>query len=102
MSDDPVTIRLLDREFRVACSKEERAGLVAAGDYLGQRMQELRDKAGSPGFDRIVVLAALAICNDYLRLENTHQQGHEQLGSTIEALTQKLEQALASETKGSG
>lgn len=95
MSDDPVKIRLLDREFLVACSEDERAGLMAAADLLDQRMRELRNGSGNPGFDRIAVLVALRIAHDHINLKAVQQQRQEDIDASIVQLTRKLEQALA-------
>lgn len=94
MSTEPVNVRLLDREFLVACSEDERAGLIAAADLLDKRMRELRGKAGSPGFDRIAVLVALSITHEYLGLKAQLRSRDERLESNIQALTNSLEQAL--------
>ncbi len=94
MASEPVNVRLLDREFLVACSEDERAGLIAAADLLDKRMRELRNNAGNPGFDRIAVLVALSVAHEYLNLKAERTTREEKLGSSIESLTRKLEQAL--------
>ena len=94
MASEPVKVHLLDREFLVACSGGERAGLIAAADLLDKRMRALRDNAGNPGFDRIAVLVALSITHEYLSLKSEQTTREEKLGSSIESLTRKLEQAL--------
>ena len=95
MASEPVNVRLLDREFLVACSEDERAGLIAAADLLDKRMRELRNNAGNPGFDRIAVLVALSITHEYLGLQAERSTREEKLGSSIDSLTRKLEQALS-------
>ncbi len=94
MANEPVTVRLLDREFLVACSDDERAGLIAAADLLDKRMRELRNSAGNPSFDRIAVLVALSITHEFLELKNQHSTREQALGASIDALTRKLESAL--------
>ena len=39
---EPVTVRILDREYTVGVSDEERAGLASAARMLDARMRELR------------------------------------------------------------
>lgn len=96
MPNDPVKVHLLDREFLVACSDDERAGLVAAADLMDQRMRELRNQTGNPGFDRLAVLVALNITHEYLGLMATSEEHQQQLGGRLDALTHKLQQALDS------
>ena len=48
---NPVAVRILDREYLIACTPEERAGLVAAAAYLDGKLRELREshRGGSMG-----------------------------------------------------
>ena len=55
-ASEPVSLRLLDREFHIACAPDERPGLVAAAQFLDGKMRELKANARAPGFDRIAVL----------------------------------------------
>ena len=46
MSEDRVSrvsVRLLDREYQVACPSEERADLLDSAEYLDAQMREVRD-----------------------------------------------------------
>lgn len=94
MASEPVKVRLLDREFLVACSEDERPGLIAAADLLDSRMRDLRNSAGNPGFDRIAVLVALSIAHEYLSQQSESERREKQLGTRLDSLTQRLESAL--------
>jgi cell division protein ZapA len=91
---DPITIRLNDREFLVACEPEERPGLLAAASYLDSKMQEFRSNARSPGFDRLAVLTALSIAHELLETRQTQESQQRMLGDGIDSLRRKLESAL--------
>lgn len=94
MANDPVSIRLLDREFLVACSDQERPGLLAAARLLDERMRELRAASTGPGFDRVAVLVALEIANEFLTLKqqnDSHQRGVE---TELAALRRSIESNL--------
>jgi cell division protein ZapA len=73
----PVTIRILDREYTVGVSDAERASLTAAARLLDMRMRELRgtNKMVSP--DRIAVLTALNLAHELqqLRDDSGHHDG---------------------------
>jgi cell division protein ZapA len=56
----------LDRSFRIACSDEERDGLLRAVEYLDARMREVHDGGKIIGFERVAVLAALNIAHELL------------------------------------
>ena len=61
---DPVAVRILDREYLVGCTPEEREGLMSAATLLDSRMRELRSSNRMAGIDRIAVLAALNLAFD--------------------------------------
>ena len=44
MSDDRevLTVRILDKDYRISCPPEERESLVAAAGELNQRMRDMR------------------------------------------------------------
>ena len=60
-------IKILGREYKVACKESERAELLDAVAFLDQRMQEIRDGGKITGADRIAVMAALNLANELLR-----------------------------------
>lgn len=95
---DPVSVHLLDREFLVACSEEERPGLVAAGALLDSRMRELKQNVGTPGFDRLAVLVALSVTHEFLTLQRRCEAQDQVLGTSIEQLRRKLETSLGNDS----
>jgi cell division protein ZapA len=68
--NEPVTIRILDREYTVGVSEAERASLTAAARLLDARMRELRgtNKMVSP--DRLAVLTALNLAHELQQLRD--------------------------------
>ncbi len=91
----PVAVTILDREFHVACSSEERAGLLAAARYLDTKMREMRSAARSAGLDRIAILAALNICHELLNARERETTDSKQLAENLQAINAKLERAFA-------
>ena len=96
MSDETVTVsvKLLDREFLVGCSPDEREGLLAAVELLSRKMRDIRHASRSPGYDRIVVLAALDITHELLVLQRSQKTLSSSAGEQIALLRRKLEDAL--------
>ncbi|GAB2564427.1 cell division protein ZapA [Dyella jejuensis] len=98
-TNEPVALRLIDREFLIACPPEERDGLLEAASFLDRKMRELRAHAKTPGFDRLAVLAAISITHEYLRLQkhsgnsdnNTAEPG---IADGLATLRRKLEAAM--------
>ena len=62
-----VSVRILEKEYFVACPHEERAALLDAAEFLNGRMREIRDSGKVVGLDRIAVMAALNLANELLR-----------------------------------
>jgi cell division protein ZapA len=60
-------IKIMGREYKVACKEGERAELLEAVAYLDARMHEIKDGGKIAGADRIAVMAALNLANELLR-----------------------------------
>ena len=60
-------IKIMGREYKVACRESERAELLDAVAFLDARMHEIKDGGKITGADRIAVMAALNLANDLLR-----------------------------------
>ena len=93
-ASEPVALRLVDREFLIACAPEEREGLLEAASYLDRKMRELRANAKAPGFDRLAVLAAISITHEFLGLCKQHDGSDHNVTDALVALRRKLEAAL--------
>lgn len=93
---EPVNVRLLDREYLVACAPEERAGLQAAAQLLDARMREIRGDNRMAGIDRIAVLAALNLAHELLQSRNTGGEREREVARTLAELNRRLEGLLDS------
>ncbi|TZF84440.1 cell division protein ZapA [Cognatilysobacter lacus] len=69
-ASEPVNVRLLDREYTVGCTPEQRDGLVAASKLLDTKMREIRGTNRMAAVDRIAVLAALNIAHELLQVRS--------------------------------
>lgn len=91
---EPVTVHILDREFHVGCTAEERPGVIAAARYLDERMREMRNAARTAGLDRIAILAALNICHELLNERERGSSEARHLAEKLQAINLKLERVL--------
>ena len=97
MSEDRVTrvsVRLLDREYQVACPADERSGLLDSAEYLDTKMREVRDGGKVVGLDRIAVISALNLANELIKLRRNGSVVDSDLGSKIRTLRERVESAL--------
>jgi cell division protein ZapA len=85
---ESVRVRLLDREFQIACPPGEAPGLLRAADLVEARMQEMR-RGGLVGLDRIAVLVALNLAHEHLELEE-HAGGSGRGLERLRALNRRL------------
>lgn len=89
-----VTVRILEKEYHVACPAEEKADLLAAADMLNGKMREIRDSGKVVGLDRVAVMAALNIANDLLKAQGRDQELKDIVGLRIKAMRERLDSAL--------
>ncbi|HQT30299.1 MAG TPA: cell division protein ZapA [Thiobacillus sp.] len=61
-----IDIHILGRSFKVACTREEEPALIAAADYLDEKMHEIRDSSKVIGAERIAIMAGLNLAHDLL------------------------------------
>ena len=61
-----VNVKILEKEYQIACPAEERKALVDSAELLNSKMREIRDSGKVVGLDRIAVMAALNMANDLL------------------------------------
>ena len=96
MSEDMqrVTVRLLDKEYQVACPEDEREALLESADMLNRKMKEIRDSGKVVGVDRIAVMAALNLCHEMLQGRSSNMKADERLLGRIRILNDALAGAL--------
>jgi cell division protein ZapA len=66
--NNALNVKILDREFRVACPPDEKAELLDAVTYLDQKMREIRDAGKIASIERIAIMAALNITHELLTM----------------------------------
>lgn len=89
-----VSVRLLDREYQVACPAEERSDLLDSAEYLDGKMREIRDSGKVVGLDRIAVIAALNIANELIKQRKQGTVVEGDLGARLRSLRERVETAL--------
>ena len=90
----PVSIRILDKEYLIACPEEERQVLLTSADYLNRKMREIQKNGKVIGLDRVTVMAALNIAHELIELRNEQNQDR-LLADTLPRLQDKVDHALA-------
>ena len=61
-----ITVRIMGKEYTVACPPEEHGALVRSADYLNERMTTIRRRGKALGAEKIAVMAALNLARELL------------------------------------
>lgn len=67
---EQIDVRILDRDYRLAVSADERDRLLDAVRVVDEKMRAIRDAGRVAGLDRIAVMAALQLAHDLLGSRN--------------------------------
>ena len=89
-----VSVRVLDREYQVACPAEERSDLLDSAEYLDAQMREVRDTGKVVGLDRIAVISALNLANELMKLRRNGGSTEGDLGARLRGMRERVESAL--------
>jgi cell division protein ZapA len=89
-----ISVRIMEKEYVVACSYEERSALLDAAEFLNGRMREIRDSGKLVGHDRIVVMVALNLANELLKTKGREAKLEGEVGKSIRAMRERVEGAL--------
>ncbi len=89
-----VSVRILEKEYFVACPYEERAALLDSAEFLNARMREIRDSGKVVGLDRIAVMVALNLANELLRLRERDGKADGELTGRVRSMRERVESTL--------
>jgi cell division protein ZapA len=90
----PVSIKILGKDYRVACTEEEQESLIAAAHELDRQMREIRDSGTVHGADRIAVMAALNLTHELGQAQSQNASPAGYLSNQLANLRHKIEDAL--------
>ena len=89
-----VSVRIMEKEYVVACPYEERSALLDAAEFLNTRMREIRDSGKVVGLDRIAVMTALNLAHEFLRVKDQESRIDSGVGGRVRALRERVESVL--------
>jgi cell division protein ZapA len=89
-----VSVRILEKEYQVACLPEERSELLDSAEYLNVKMREIRDAGNIVGLDRIAVMAALNLAHELLKMRGRGDAADTDVSHKIRQLRERVENAL--------
>jgi cell division protein ZapA len=85
----PVTVRILDKDYVVACPEGEQDALIASSRRVDREMRKVRDSGKVLGTDRIAVMVALNLAHE---LMHCNRQGSATTQANDADTLEKLQQ----------
>ena len=92
-----VSVRILDKEYQVACPASERTDLLDSAEVLNAKMREIRDSGRIVGLDRIAVMAALNMANELLQTRAKDEALETSIGPRLRVLNERVESILGNQ-----
>ena len=90
-----VSVRILDKEYQVACPADERTDLLDSAEILNTKMREIRDTGRIVGLDRIAVMAALNMANDLMHAQARDQELEGDISERLKSISDRVESVLS-------
>lgn len=89
-----VSVRILEKEYQVACLPEERSELLDSAEFLNGKMRDIRDAGNIVGLDRIAVMAALNLAHELLK-RNRSEATESEVSARVREMRERVESALS-------
>jgi len=86
-------IKILDKEYQVACQPEDRAALEQSAELLNEKMQEVRRGGAIIGLDRIAVMTALNLAYELIT-NRDNSSAQSESAAIIDSALERVEAAL--------
>ncbi len=99
-SGTPVTIRVFDKEYVVACPPDKKDSLVESARILDRSMREARDGGKAIGTERMAVMAALNIIHEMLQSRADQGRFEAGVAEEVRRLGDKIGAALSRRPEG--
>ena len=93
---EQVTIKILEKEYKVSCQKNEKNDLLASAELLNIKMKEIRDSGKVVGLDRVAVMAALNLANELIQKQDEGNNLKDVVESRIKSMSESLDSAISS------
>ena len=94
MSKEGVNVVIMDREFTIACKKNDRDDLLDAAAHLDKQLRVVQAQSKVVGLEHCAVITALNLSNELLQLRR-YSQVPGDLNARLQALTTRVERAVS-------
>jgi len=87
--NEPLTIVIMDKEYRIACPEDEKENLVASAALLNEKLAEIKQQGSVIGTERIAIMAALNMSHDIINNQSLTVE-NDDLNQRIDALSERI------------
>jgi cell division protein ZapA len=94
-----LTVTILERDYRLACTPEEKEALLKCAAYVDGKMQAIRSAGKVMGADRIAVMAALQIAHELASARSADGVELGDLRRRVREMLQSCDEALLPQEK---
>ena len=94
-----LSVSILGREYRLACSPDEKESLLKSAQLVDTKMQAIREAGKVMGADRIAVMAALQFAHEFLSTRGSDGVEAGELRRRVRDLLQVCDEALLPQEK---
>ena len=94
MSKEGVKVVIMDREFTIACKKNDREDLLDAAAHLDKQLRVVQAQSKVVGLEHCAAITALNLSNELPQLRRNSQVPSD-LNARLQALTTRVERAVS-------
>ncbi len=96
MSEKPqaVNVKILDKEYKVACPKGEQEALISSAKEVDSRMRAIRKSGKVLNADRIGVLVALNLAHELLNAQTQVNNIDDNILDRIDQLQNRINETM--------
>ena len=93
MGDSGLNIKIMDKDYRVACPADQQASLKKSAEFLNGRLNEIKTRGSIIGTERIAIMAALNLAHELLGSQQSIDQ-YTDVDTRVLNLQKKIDIAL--------
>ncbi len=90
----PVLIKILGKDYKIACAENEQESLLLSAQALDDQMRTIRDSGKVSGADRIAVMAALNLTHELRHSTHNTPAAKDNISDRLANLRHKIENVL--------
>lgn len=89
-----VTVKILDKEYKVGCPKGEHESLIASAKEVDTRMRDIRKSGKVLSSDRIAVMVALNLAHELVNTKTQVENIDDDVFDRLENLQEQIADTL--------